>query len=159
LVIERVGARDHAAGAVAEQIDGQARVALLCNLNQPAQVSHVLRDILDIEASTIGFASTAQIGREDGKAARNQLFSRPGVLAAMKVHTVADGNHRPPLALRQPRTHVDPHAVLAIEIFLAHQMNSPAVSAASRRRRSTSTALAAACGTQSGCTSQLKLVW
>ena len=89
-MVERVDARGDAAGAVAEQEERQAGLALLGDADQPAEVVGPVLDPLDEIALAVGLAAAAQVERIDGEAAADELLGGPEILAAVRVEPVAD---------------------------------------------------------------------
>jgi hypothetical protein len=120
LVVERQRAGDDAAGAVAEQIERQGGVSLPGDGDQTADVGDVLGDILDVEALALGPAAAAQIDSVGREARCSQLFAGPEILAAVRVHAMADHDDRARRSLRRPRAHVDPEPPEAREVLFDH---------------------------------------
>jgi hypothetical protein len=126
LVVERVGAGDDAARAVAQHVDGQPRMTLLRDPGQPAQVGDVVGDVLHIEALAVRLAAAAQVECMGSEAPGGKLLADPAILPAMRVHAVADHHDRAGRSLRQPGMGVDAHAAGAGEIVFLHGHGSAA---------------------------------
>ena len=82
LVLERVDAGGDAAGAVAEQEDRQAGLALLGDLDEPGEGGDVVVDGVDVVAVAVGAAAAGQIERIDREAGGDELLGGPEIVAA-----------------------------------------------------------------------------
>ena len=85
LILQRVDARDHAARAVAEQVDRHAGFALLRDLDEHRDVADIVRHIVDIEALAVRFTAAAQVERVDREARGLQLLAGPQILTAVGI--------------------------------------------------------------------------
>ena len=70
-----IGARNDAAGAVAEQEDGQAWIARFASFTL-RNVAHIIGNVLDIKALAFRFSAPAQIERIDREAGGRELLGR-----------------------------------------------------------------------------------
>ncbi len=87
LVVERIEARNHAAGAMAEQEDRQAGSARPCRVDGRRHVGDIVGDRLHIEALAVRLTASAQVDRIDGQAQRRQAVCHPQIIATMCVET------------------------------------------------------------------------
>jgi hypothetical protein len=66
-------------------------------------VGNIFVDGLDIKPFALGLSPPPQVDRIDGEALGRELLRRPGILAAVRIDPVADGDDRAGLALGQER--------------------------------------------------------
>src|ERR1700730_534153 len=107
LMLERVDAGDDPAGAVPEQVHGQAGFPRLGQRDHRCNVAHVVGKRLDVEAFTVGPATSAQTQRVPGQAGGGELLAYRLILAAVRVEAVADDHDCARNALWTPRSHED----------------------------------------------------
>src|SRR5690606_28730586 len=72
----------------------------------------------DEKALPVGFAPPAKVQGIDGKVAAHELLCSPGILAAVRIHPMADHDHRASLRLRPPGADEDAQASRTVQVLL-----------------------------------------
>src|ERR1700730_11673325 len=93
-MLERVNAGYDSPRTVPEQVHRQAGLPRLCQRDHRGDIVHVVGELLDVEAFTVGVAAAMQIGRITGQAGGDKLHASPLILPAVIVEAVADDHDR-----------------------------------------------------------------
>ena len=119
LMVERIDARDHAAGAVPEHEHRQSGLARFREPDDRRDVAHPIRQPVDEEAFAVRLAAPAQIRRVHGHAAADKLLRHPQVFAAVRVEAVDDDDHRARRRFRVPGPQEDRLTAADLQPFFA----------------------------------------
>src|SRR5581483_62739 len=89
-MVQRIQAGDDAAGAVAEQVRGQAAFVCLDDRGDVRDVVDVVVERVDVEAFAVGLAAAPQVQRVHHQIGGGELFGHPFVVAAVRIEAGDD---------------------------------------------------------------------